>query len=222
MRSGGRLILDVSKRSVSEPAEEGARPVRLLLVDDDAVSSLLLAEGLRGIGFDVVLAASGTEALEAVEQSEFDLAVLDIDMPGMDGLETARQLHARRPVPYLFLSGREEIDLVRLAAQQGALGYLLKPLKPQQLVLAVEAAMIRGREIADLREGQTRLGASLALEQKTRMAVGVLMERERLDRKQAMELLRSRARSQRRRIGDVAGDILDAVETLNGLSQRRD
>jgi response regulator NasT len=207
---------------VSEPAEEGARPVRLLLVDDDAVSGLLLAEGLRGIGFEVVLAASGTEALEVVEQAGFDLAVLDIDMPGMDGLETARELHARRPVPYLFLSGREEIDLVRLAAQQGALGYLLKPLKPQQLVLAVEAAMIRGREIADLREGQTRLGASLALEQKTRMAVGVLMERERLDRKQAMELLRSRARSQRRRIGDLAGDILDAVETLNGLSLRRD
>jgi response regulator NasT len=160
--------------------------------------------------------------MESSVQEVFDLAVLDINMPGMDGLELARRLGERRPLPFLFLSGRDEVDLVRIAAHQGALGYLLKPLKPQQLVLAVEAAMIRGRELAELRDEHSRLGATLAQEQKTRMAVGVLMVRERVDRKRGMELLRSYARSQRRRISDVAQDILDAVEALNAISARRD
>jgi AmiR/NasT family two-component response regulator len=206
----------------NDAAEVEQGTARLLLVDDDLVSSTILAAGLRNAGYVVTLASSGAHALESIEQSPFDLAVLDVNMPGIDGLEVARLLHARRPVPFLFLSGRDEIDLVRVAAQQGALGYLLKPLQPQQLALAVEAALIRGREIAELRDGQSRLGASLAHEQKTSMAVGVLMERERVDRKRAMELLRSRARSQRRRISDVAHDILEAAEILNGGSARRD
>jgi two-component system, response regulator PdtaR len=208
--------------TAGDDAADGLGRAHLLLVDDDVVSSAILAAGLREAGYEVTLASSGAQALESIEQASFDLAVLDVNLPEIDGLELARQLHARRPVPFLFLSGRDERDLVRIAAEQGALGYLLKPLKPMQLVLAVEAAVIRGREIAEMRDEQTRMGATLAAEQKTRMAVGILMERERLDRKRAMEVLRSRARAQRRKIGDVAQDILEALETINGVTPRRD
>ena len=82
--------------------------------------------------------------------------------------------------------------------------------------------MVRGRELAEPRNEHTRMGATLAHEQKTRIAIGVLMERERVDRKRALELLRSRARAQRRRISERAQDILDASETLSGFAPRRE
>lgn len=188
---------------------------RLLLVDDDRLILATLGDGLRKAGYLVETAASGAEALDAVASAVFDLAILDVRMPGMDGIELSCMLRESTTVPFLFLSAYGDVDLVRRAAANGALGYLVKPSDVPQIVPAVEAALARAREIAELRATETRLNVALQIEQKTRTAVGLLMERHGLSRQQAFDALRNQARSQRRKIIDVAEEIIAAAELLN-------
>lgn len=150
--------------------------------------------------------------MEALGAAAFDLAIVDVRMPGTDGLELARWLRQSVGVPFLFLSAYGDLEIVRTAADLGALGYLLKPLDIPHMIPPIEAALARGREIAHLRDAKLRLTTALSVEQKTRIAVDLLMERERLDRNAGLELLRARARAQGRDVADVAQDILEAGE----------
>ncbi len=188
---------------------------KILIVDDDRVILNILAEGLRDLGYDVSSAVSGSEALELAKAAQHDLAVLDMRMPEMSGLEVARELKAANLVPFVFLSAFGDESDVRDAAEAGALGYLVKPVDIPQLVPFIEAAMARGREIDLLRSTTEQLEQALRVEQKTRTAVGIIMERKGLDRQEAFDLLRARARTQRRKIGDVADELISAVEGMN-------
>jgi len=192
---------------------------RLLLVDDDRLVLATLTEGLRDAGYEVTAAASAEQAIARMQDGGVDLAILDVRMPGMDGLALSSLMREHSTVPFIFLSAHGDLDIVRQAAGNGALGFLLKPIDIPQLVPSIEAALARGAEISRLKDSELRLNTALSTEQKTRMAVGVLMERRRLDRRAAFETLRRMARSQRRKITLVADDIVRAVETLNGTPQ---
>ncbi len=188
---------------------------KILIVDDDRVILNILAEGLRELGYEVATSVSGADALRLARASAHDLAILDMRMPEMSGLELARELKAANLAPFVFLSAFGDETDVRDAAEAGALGYLVKPVDIPQLVPFIEAAMARGREIDMLRNTTDQLQQALRVEQKTRTAVGIIMERKGLDRQEAFDLLRARARSQRRKIGEVADDLIVAVEGMN-------
>lgn len=200
----------------------GDTPAHILLLDDDRLVLSTLADGLKEAGYEVSVAASAREAVDAIEASRIDLVVLDVRMPGMDGTDMARHLRERGEPPFIFLSAFGDRDIVREATEHGALGYLLKPVDIPHLIPAIEAALVRGLEISRLRESESRLGSALLIEQKTRTAVGVLMERHRLDRQAAFEALRQYARSTRRKISECAEEILTAVEQLNKVGPSRD
>ncbi|MDD5390182.1 MAG: response regulator [Gallionellaceae bacterium] len=189
----------------------------VLLVDDDRVVLNLLAEGLRDRGYRVGAAQSADEALKLIGEGPYDLAVLDVRMPGRSGLELAQTLKRGGDPPFVFLSAYSDETVVRQASEAGALGYLVKPVDTQQLVPFIEAALARGKDIDALRGGNERLERALQVEQKTRTAVGIIMVRKGLDRQAAFELLRNRAREQRRKINEVAEDLIAAVETTNGV-----
>ena len=103
------------------------RQVRLLLVDDDRLILATLTDGLRRQGYGVTPVASGKEALAAFADAEFDLAILDVRMADMDGLELSRRLRAEHTVPVMFLSAHSDIETARQAAQNGAFTYIVKP-----------------------------------------------------------------------------------------------
>lgn len=147
----------------------------LLLVDDDRLVLATLSDGLREMGYRVSVAASGREAMEAIGRETFDLVILDVRMPGMDGIEVAARLRETGGPPFIFLSAYGDLDIVRQASENGALGYLLKPIDIPQIVPSIEASLVRAAEIGRLRESESRLGNALVIEQKTRTAVGVLM-----------------------------------------------
>ncbi len=194
----------------------------LLLVDDDRLVLATLSDGLREMGYRVSVAASGREAMEAIGRETFDLVILDVRMPGMDGIEVAARLRETGGPPFIFLSAYGDLDIVRQASENGALGYLLKPIDIPQIVPSIEASLVRAAEIGRLCESESRLGNALVIEQKTRTAVGVLMERYRIDWQAAFEVLRHHARSSRRKISECAEDILKAVEQLNKLTPPKD
>ena len=197
-----------------------ARPIsRVLVVDDDRPTLTLLANGLRRAGYLVTEALSGDEALRVALDisSEISMALLDMRMPGMSGLDLAKTLKEQTQVPFLFMSAHSEADIVRDATNYGALGYLLKPLEIAQVIPALEAALARAEEIKTLRESEAGLNIALARDRETSIAVGIIMERNRVDRKGAFELLRQSARSQRRKVGDLAGEYVNAAEIINRL-----
>lgn len=190
----------------------------ILVVDDDRLVLAALAEGLRSSGYRVTGAASGDDALGIVARDAPDLALLDVRMPGMSGIELGRRLREQADVPFLYLSAYGDGEIVRQAAEEGAFGYLVKPLDIQQIVPSIEAALARARELRRLRESEAQLTTALAGSREVSMAVGLLMMRDRLDREQAFELLRSHSRSRRRPIADVAKELLTSAENLNLIS----
>lgn len=190
---------------------------RILIVDDDAILLQFIGEVLRHAGYDTVSASSGAQAIAQIEAREPDLALLDITMPGMTGLELARHLNELTTVPFMFLSAVNDADSAKQAAAYGAVGYLVKPVEPERLMAAFEAGLARADEIRQLRRTETNLNAALAAGRETSLAVGLLMGKFQTDRNTAFEVLRDHARSSRRKINEVADQLLAAEETLNSL-----
>ncbi len=186
----------------------------ILVVDDDRLVLAALAEGLRGAGYRVTGVASGEEALASAGRETPDLALLDVRMPGMSGIELGRRLREQFGVPFLYLSAYGDQDVVQQAVDEGALGYLVKPLDIQQIAPSIEAALTRAGEIRGLRQSEVQLNKALAGSREISMAVGLLMMRDRINRGQAFELLRSNARSRRRPIAEIAEQLLSSAENL--------
>lgn len=187
----------------------------VLLVDDDRPVLKSLANGLRGAGYAVTEAQTGEAALGLAQTAHFDLALLDVRMPGMSGLELAQALNESTDLPFLFMSAHSEADVVRDAAAYGALGYLLKPVVLAQVIPAIEAALARARELRGLRESEAHLNTALANGRETSIAVGIIMERNRVDRQSAFDMLRLHARSQRRKMSALAEELVKAAEVVN-------
>lgn len=190
---------------------------RLLFVDDDRLVLATVAKGLRDAGYELGTADTGEAALALAAERPFDLAILDIRMPGISGTETARRLRAEHGVPALFLSAYGERELVEQAANEGALGYVVKPVDVAQLVPAIEAALARARDLRSLAEAQSQLEQALAGGRQTSIAIGILMERRGLSEQAAFEGLRASARKRRRKLEDVCRELVEAVERLNGV-----
>lgn len=195
-------------------------PRRLvLIVDDDALLREYLGEVLRHAGHDTVDAGTSAQALRVIEErgAEIALVLLDIEMPGMSGLELAGLLRGETSLPFMFLSASDDALSARAAADAGAVGYLVKPIDAARLLPAFQAALARGDDIRRLQRSEASLTSALAAGRETSIAVGILMARFHIDRNLAFDVMRDQARTQRRKVGDVAEQILAAEETLGAM-----
>lgn len=216
--SSNGILLPYFITEVPLPMSQPAAAKRLILiVDDDQLLLEFLGEVLRHAGYETALAHSAEVALQLIAQREPDLALLDIHMPGMSGLELAKRLHGETAVPFMFLSGSGDSESGKQAAAYGAVGYVVKPVDEGRLMPAFEAGLARADEIRQLRRTELNLNAALAAGRETSLAVGLLMGKFQTDRNTAFEVLRDHARSSRRKINEIASQLLLAEETLNGL-----
>ena len=188
---------------------------RILIVDDDRLILATLSKGLQQAGYIVFQASSGKEALQLATTHAPDLVILDVSMPHMSGLEVAERLKQDLQIPFLFLSAYSDVDIAREAADHGALGYLVKPVDTPHIVPAIEAGLARATEIKRLQRTEAELSNAVARGRDTNIAIGLLMEQRRLSRTEAFELLRRHARTQQRKIHDVAAELIQASETLS-------
>jgi AmiR/NasT family two-component response regulator len=191
----------------------------ILLVDDDPLLLDFISTVLQHAGYDTIGAGSAPEAVQRVQEREADIAMalLDITMPGMSGLELAQRLKEHTAVPFMFLSSVDDAETARQAASHGAVGFVVKPVDAGRLLPAFEAGLARADEIRQLRRTEANLNAALAAGRETSLAVGVLMARYQTDRNTAFEVLRDHARSNRRKINEVAEQIVAAEELLGSL-----
>jgi response regulator NasT len=191
----------------------------ILLVDDDPLFLDYLVTVLGHAGHDTLAATSAAEALQRVAEREADiaLALLDINMPGMSGLDLARRLKEHTSVAFMFLSSVDDTETAREAANHGAVGFVVKPVDAAHLLPAFESALARADEIRQLRRTEANLNAALTAGRETSLAVGLLMTRFQTDRNTAFEVLRDHARSSRRKVNEVAEQLVAAEELLNSL-----
>ncbi|MDP8953630.1 MAG: response regulator, partial [Actinomycetota bacterium] len=124
---------------------------RVVIAEDEAIIRLDLRETLEEAGYEVVgETGRGDEAVSLVKEHEPDLAILDIKMPGLDGLSAAREITGERRAAVLILTAFSQRDLVDRARDAGALAYLVKPFQRSELVPAVEVALGRFKEMRAL------------------------------------------------------------------------
>jgi two-component system, OmpR family, response regulator MtrA len=116
---------------------------RVLVVDDDTALAEMLGIVLSGEGFDPVFCADGDAALEVFRTSRPDLVLLDLMLPGRDGVEVCRQIRAESGVPIVMLTARTDTGDIVLGLESGADDYVVKPFKPKELVARVKARLRR-------------------------------------------------------------------------------
>jgi AmiR/NasT family two-component response regulator len=200
------------------PAET-TKPV-LLLVDDDRLLLLTVANGLRKSGYEVLEASSATEAITLCESHTPDLAIFDIRMPGMGGIEAAQELASKYELPFIIFSAYCDESLIDQAIEHGALSYLTKPLDMTQLIPVIEVALQRAKDIKSLKDMGFHLNRALSTGRDTSTAVGILMERFHVTSDDAFELLRSYARTNRRKVADIAAELRAATDQLNQVGKQ--
>lgn len=188
----------------------------VLLVEDDRLILYTLSRGLRDAGYEVLEADGGAYALEICRDKKPDLALLDVRMEGLSGLDVAQALQ-QMDVPFLFLSAYDDKEIVDNAVELGALGYLVKPLDIPQILPSLSAALKRANEIRMLRESETNLSKALQNSHDTSIAIGLLMERYDMNAEMAFETLRKYARNQRQKVVTVSHLLAERQLDLNML-----
>jgi two-component system, response regulator PdtaR len=164
--------------------------MRILIAEDETIIRLDLKEILERAGFVVCAQAQdGEEAVELARAEKPDLAVLDVKMPRLDGIDAARRILAERPIPIVMLTAYGQDELVGRAVEAGVFGYLVKPFRESDLLPAIQAAKARHAELEALREEAESLSEALSTRKVVERAKGLLMEREGLSEQDAFTRL---------------------------------
>jgi AmiR/NasT family two-component response regulator len=165
--------------------------VRVLIAEDETIIRLDLRGLLEGAGHEVCAEArDGAEAVELARSEQPDVALLDVKMPRLDGIEAARQILEERPIPIVMLTAYGQDELVSRAVEAGVFGYLVKPFREADLLPAIQTARARHDELVALREEAESLTEALAARKSIERAKGLLMEKEGLSEPDAFARLR--------------------------------
>jgi response regulator NasT len=188
--------------------------VKILIAEDETIIRLDLRQLLERAGYEVVAEAKdGEEAVALARTEEPELAILDVKMPKLDGIEAARRILEERPVPIVMLTAYGQAELVSRAVEAGVFGYLVKPFREQDLLPAIAAARARHEELQALRAEAESLSDALAARKVIEQAKGLLMEREQLSEAEAFARLRKASQASGRPLKAIAEAV---VTTLTG------
>jgi response regulator NasT len=189
--------------------------LRILLVEDEAEVAEGLRAGLESLGHTLVgSGADGAEGTELAARLQPDLIVMDIRLPAMDGIEAARQILARQPVPIVLVTGYLDEELIQRSREAGVMAYLLKPVDLRLLQVGIELAAARFEELQILRRENRELKDALEARKFVERAKGILMQRLGLPEAKAFELMRDRSRKRRVTLRELAIGILEAHALL--------
>ncbi len=185
-------------------------PTRVVIAEDEAIIRLDLKETLEEEGYEVVAETGrGDEAVELVRDLRPDVAILDIKMPGLDGLSAAREIAGERWAAVLILTAFSQRDLIEKARDAGALAYLVKPFQKADLFPAIEVALGRFRDLKELHEQATSLEEQLETRKIVDRAKGHLMDAHSLGEADSFAFIQKTAMRERATMRDVAQRVLD-------------
>ena len=184
--------------------------VRVVIAEDEAIIRLDLKETLEEEGYEVVgETGRGDEAVQLVKDLEPDIAILDIKMPGLDGLSAAREIAGERRAAVLILTAFSQRDLIERARDAGALAYLVKPFQRSELIPAVEVALGRFREMKALDAEVKGLEEQLETRKVVDRGKGILMDQCGMSEAEAFTFIQKTAMRERQTMKEIAQRIID-------------
>lgn len=185
------------------------KSTRIVIAEDEAIIRLDLRETLEEEGYEVVAdTGRGDTAIELVRQHQPDVAIFDIKMPGMDGLDAARVVSSEKICPVVMLTAFSQREVIEQARDAGALAYLVKPFQKTDLVPAIELAIGRFLEMKTLSGERDALDEQLELRKLLDRAKGLLIDQHSLTEQAAFDFIQKMAMSKRMRMRDVAVAVL--------------
>ena len=183
---------------------------RVVIAEDEVLIRMDLKEMLTDEGYDVVgEAGDGAEAVRLAEELRPDLVILDVKMPILDGIAAAEQVARQRIAPVVMLTAFSQRDLVERARDAGAMAYLVKPFNPSDLVPAIELAVSRFQEVAQLEAEVAGLTDRLETRKAVDRAKGVLQEQLGLSETESFRWIQKTAMDLRLSMRQVADGILE-------------
>jgi len=183
--------------------------IRVVIAEDEAIIRLDLRETLEEEGYEVIgEAGRGDVALDLIRELKPDLAILDVKMPGMDGLEVARMIGDEKICGVLVLTAFSQREIIEQARDAGALAYLVKPFQKSDLIPAIEVAIGRFRELQALNGQMEVLGEQLEARKIIDKAKGRLIDGFGMKEQEAFSFIQRTAMKDRSRMRDVAEKIL--------------
>lgn len=181
----------------------------VVIIDDSPKSRVILDGALKRLGFEVIgEGASGAKAVHLAQQLKPDVLFLAVGLPDMDGLTVAARILETLPLPILILSSHLDQELIQRAKEAGVMAYLLKPLREEELLPAIELAISRFEEFNALRKENAGLKRILEDRKLIERAKGILMERERISEQQAFARIQKTSMNTRRSMAEIAQAIL--------------
>lgn len=187
------------------------KSLRVLIADDESIRLLSLAAQLAALGHRVVAEATqGDEAVRLAAEHRPDLAILDIKMPVMDGIEAAERITQAQPIPIILVTAYSEAQLVERAARANIAAYLMKPVAEDDLLPAITLALARFREFESLRREVADLRDALDARKVVEKAKGILMRRLSLTEDEAFRRLQKQSQDTNRKLAEVAEAVVTA------------
>jgi len=189
-------------------------PIRVVVAEDEAIIRLDLKETLEEEGYEVVgETGRGDEAVALVRELRPDLAILDVRMPGLDGLSAAREITAERLAAVLVLTAYSQRNLIEEARDAGALAYVVKPFQRSELIPAIEVALGRHREMRALEGEVANLEEQLETRRLVDRAKGLLMDNHAMREADAFSFIQKTAMQQRVTMKVIAQSVIDGELT---------
>lgn len=189
--------------------------LRVMVVEDEAVVAVGVRAMIQDAGHEVVgVAHSGEEAVSMASEVQPDVAIVDVKLPGMNGIETTRVLNEMGSTAVVILTAYANPEFIEGAAAAGAHTYLLKPITKEALCANLEVAVARSSEYAELQKEANDVRSALEVRKLSERAKHVLMERLSLSEEEAFSHLRQKCRNQNKTMRQVAEEILAAEDAF--------
>lgn len=186
---------------------------KVAIVDDNPEERFVLKGILKDLGCEVIgEGATGLEAVELAQRLNPDVILMDIKMPGMNGVEAATIINQLQPVPIIIFTGRGDEETVRRTIEAGVMAYLVKPVREEGLLPAIELAISRFKEFQALRKEVQDLKGAMEARKVIERAKGLLMEKEGINEREAFSRIQRMSMDMRRPMKDVAEKLITALE----------
>jgi AmiR/NasT family two-component response regulator len=185
--------------------------LRILIADDEPLIRLDLKNMLESLGYEVIAeAGDGVSAVEAARTLKPDVAILDIKMPGMDGIDAANILNSEKIAPVVLLTAYSDMDLINRAKEAGVFAYLVKPFRESDLRPAIEVSISRYKEFLALEEEVSELEDKLETRKLIERAKGILMDQYGLKEQEAFRRIQVQSMNTRKSMKEIAEAIIIA------------
>ena len=183
--------------------------IRVVIAEDEAIIRLDLRETLESAGYEVVAdTGRGDEAVKLVSEYKPEVVILDIKMPGIDGIQVAREIGTTEDTAVVILTAFSQRELIDEAVDAGALAYLVKPYQQSDLVPAIEIARRRHQEMRELTDQAKTLEDRLKARKVIEKAKGLLIESASLNEDEAFRFIQTTAMSDRKTMLEVAEEVI--------------